>query len=42
MAYPKPLQRQHHKSTKHRIKNPDALVRQAERLEKELVKEKQE
>lgn len=38
MSYPKPLQRKHHKSGKHRIKNPDALARQAERLEKELVR----
>ena len=39
MSYPKPLTRRHHKSTRHRIKNPDALVKQAKHLEKELVNE---
>ena len=37
MSYPKPLTRRHHKSDKHRIKNPDTLDRQAKILEKELV-----
>jgi len=42
MAHSKPLTRRHHKSTKHRIKNPDALVKQTKRLEKELVKGKKD
>ena len=42
MSYPKPLTRRHHKSGKHRIKNPDALARQAEILERKLVKGKRD
>ncbi len=38
MSYPKPLKRRHHKSGKHRIKNPESLARQAEILERKLVR----
>lgn len=40
MSFSKPLTRRHHKSDKHRIKNPDALVKQAKILERELVRGK--